>query len=97
MYKLGMSDNNNENIGNERYFNFTCQEYLMFSYYFIFSHQEGSKYFVRLKKSLRVRPGSSLKCKEMPENIKLVRRLSGVLEVGGEGLEGISAVQTTMV
>ena len=42
-------------------------------------------------------PWLALKCREISENLKIMRRLSGLDDDGGEGLEEGSGVETTAV
>ena len=52
---------------------------------------------VKLKRSLRVRPGLPVKCGEISENVKIIRRWSGLDDDGGEGVDEGSGVETTAV
>ena len=58
---------------------------------------------VKLKKSLSVRPGLPVKCREISENVKMIRRVSGededrgVMVVDGTMEEEGSVVETTDV
>ena len=58
---------------------------------------------VKLKKSLSVRPGLPVKCREISKNVNMIRRVSGededqgVMVVDGTMEEEGSVVETTAV
>ena len=52
---------------------------------------------MQLKRSLRVRPGLPVQFREISETVQIIRRLSGLDDDGGEGLEEGSGVEITAV